>query len=125
MHHSNSCSYAYKYSSSYLDGVFSVKRIDIPVSFGINFLLVTSRIAAGLRVFISAVPSFAIGVGGNDLNISMDKINTFNFYCQLAAGVDITFIYIELGFNDGFNELFQNYSPSNPYQAYLNLGFRF
>ena len=111
-------------SSSYFDGVFSVKRIDIPVSFGINILSVTSRVV-GLRVFVSAVPSFAIGVGGNDLNISMDNINTFNFHGQLGAGVDITFIFIELGFNYGFDDLFQNYSSSNPYQAYLNLGFRF
>ena len=113
-----------KDSSSYLDGVFSVRRFDIPVSFGINILSVTSRVV-GLRVFVSAVPSFAIGVGGNDLNISMDNINSFNFHGQLGAGVDITFIYIEVGFNYGFNDLFQNYSPSNPYQAYINLGFRF
>jgi len=113
-----------KDSSSYLDGVFSVRRIDIPVSFGINLLSLTSRVV-GLRAFVSAVPSFAIGVGGNDLNISMDNINTFNFYGQLGAGVDITFIYIELGFNYGFNDLFENYSQSNPYQAYINLGFRF
>ena len=113
-----------KDSSSYFDGVFSVKRIDIPVSFGINILSLTSRIV-GLRAFVSAVPSFAIGVGGNDLNISMDNINTFNFYGQAGVGVDITSIFIELGFNYGINEMFQNYSPANPYQAYLNLGFRF
>ena len=113
-----------KDSSSYLDGIFSIKRIDIPISFGINILSLTSRIV-GLRVFVSAVPSFAIGVGGNDLNISMDNINTFNFHGQLGAGVDITFIFIELGFNYGFSDLFQDYSQSNPYQGYLNLGFRF
>ena len=113
-----------KDSSSYLDGIFSVKRIDIPVSFGINILSVTSRIV-GLRVFVSAVPSFAIGVGGNDLNISMDNINAFNFYGQAGVGVDIIFLFIEVGFNYGFDDLFQNYSPSNPYQAYINLGFRF
>jgi hypothetical protein len=111
-------------SSSYLDGLFSVKRIDIPVTFGINFLSFTSRIV-GLRVFVSAVPSFAIGVGGNDLNISMDNVNAFNFYGQAGVGLDVTFIFIEIGMNYGFQDLFQNYSPSNPYQAYINLGFRF
>ena len=111
-------------STSYLDNVFNVSRIDIPVTFGINILSVTSRIV-GLRVFVSAVPSFAIGVGGNDLNISMDNINAFNLYGQAGVGVDIIFLFIEVGFNYGIDDLFQNYSPSYPYQAYINLGFRF
>lgn len=110
--------------SSLLDGVFSVQRIDIPISFGINFLSVTSRIV-GLRAFVSAIPSFAIGVGGNDLDISMDNINDFNFYGQAGVGVDVIFLFVEAGFNYGFSDLFQDYSPSNPYQAYINLGFRF
>ena len=110
--------------STYLDGIFSVQRIDIPVSFGINFLSVTSRIV-GLRAFVSAIPTFAIGVGGNDLNISMDNINAFNFYGQAGVGVDVIFLFVEVGFNYGFSDLFQDYSPSNPYQAYVNLGFRF
>ena len=110
--------------STYLDGIFSVQRIDIPVSFGINFLSVTSRIV-GLRAFVSAIPTFAIGVGGNDLNISMDNINAFNFYGQAGVGVDVIFLFVEVGFNYGFSDLFQDYSPSNPYQAYINLGFRF
>ena len=101
--------------SSYFDIVFSVKRIDIPVSFGINILSVTSRIV-GLRVFVSAVPSFAIGVGDNNLDISMDNVNTFNFYGQAGAGVDVVFIFIEAGFNYGFDDLFQDYSTSNPSQ---------
>jgi hypothetical protein len=111
-------------SSSYLDGVFGVQRIDIPVSFGVNILSVTSRIV-GFRAFVSGIPSFAIGVGGNDLNISMDNINAFNFYGQAGVGVDVIFLFVEAGFNYGFSDLFQDYSSSNPYQAYVNLGFRF
>ena len=111
-------------ASSYFDGIFGVQRIDIPVSFGINFLSVTSRIV-GLRAFVSGIPSFAIGVGGNDLDISMDNINDFNFYGQAGVGVDVIFLFIEAGFNYGFSDLFQDYSTSNPYQAYVNLGFRF
>ncbi len=102
-----------------------MKRIDIPVSFGINFLFsVTSRIV-GLRVFVSAIPSFAIDVGDNDLDFSMDNVNAFNFFGQAGAGVDVVFIFIEAGFNYGFNDLFQDYSTSNPSQPNINLGFRF
>ena len=111
-------------SAQLLDGIFSVKAIDIPITVGINFLSVTSRIV-GLRIFVSAVPSFAIGVGGNDLNISMDNINAFNFYGQAGVGVDVTFLFIEVGANYGFQDLSKDYSTSNPYQLYINLGFRF
>jgi hypothetical protein len=111
-------------SASLLDGIFGIRNIDIPVSFGINILSPISRIV-GLRVFVSAVPAFAIGVGANDLNISMDDINTFNFLAQGGVGVDVAFLFIEVGMNYGFQDLFKNYSTSNPYQIYLNLGFRF
>lgn len=111
-------------SSSLLDGVFSVRNIDVPITFGINFLSITSRIV-GLRVFVSAVPTFALGVGGNDLGISKDDINTFNLYGQGGVGVDVAFLFLEAGFNYGFTDLFENDIESNPYQVFVNLGFRF
>ena len=111
-------------SSSLLDGVFSVRNIDVPITFGINILSITSRIV-GLRVYVSAIPAFALGVGGNDLGISMDNINTFNFYGQGGVGVDVAFLFLETGFNYGFSDLFKNDIQSNPYQVYVNLGFRF
>jgi hypothetical protein len=111
-------------SSSLLDGVFSVRNIDVPITFGINFLSITSRIV-GLRVYVSAIPAFALGVGGNDLGISKDDINTFNLYGQGGVGVDVAFLFLEAGFNYGFTDLFKNEIESNPYQVFVNLGFRF
>ncbi len=46
---------------------FAVRKIDIPVTGGINFLAFVNRLVA-LRLFVSAVPSFAIGVNDNDYN---------------------------------------------------------
>lgn len=109
---------------SLLDGVFSVRNIDIPVTVGLNLLTFVSRIV-GLRVYLSAVPSFALGVGSNKLNISMDNINTFNFYGQAGVGVDVAFIFVEAGYNYGFKDLFKNDIRSNPNQVFVNLGFRF
>ena len=111
-------------SSSLLDGVFSVRNIDVPITVGINLLSITSRIVS-LRAFVSAVPAFAIGVGGNDLGISIDDINTFNLYGQVGVGVDVLFLVLEIGFNYGFTDLFKNNLESNPYQVFINLGFRF
>jgi hypothetical protein len=109
---------------SLLDGVFNVKNIDIPVTVGINFLSFADRLV-GLRGYVSAVPAFALGVGGNKLGISMDKINTFNLYGQIGLGVDVAFIFVEAGYNYGFIDLFKNDIKSNPNQIFINLGFRF
>ena len=109
---------------SLLDGVFSVRSVDIPVTVGINFLTFVSRIV-GLRVFVSAVPEFALGVGDNKLGISMDHINTFNIYGQAGVGVDVAFIFVEAGYNYGFIDLFEHDIKSNPNQIFINLGFRF
>jgi hypothetical protein len=111
-------------STGMFDGVFSVKSVDIPVTVGLNFLWFASRIV-GLRIYVSAVPSFALGIGNNDLNIAMEDINTFNFYGIGGLGVDVAFIFVETGINYGFNDMFNDYSTSNPYQLFVNLGFRF
>lgn len=111
-------------SSSVFDGVFGVRMVDVPITGGINFLSITSRII-GLRVFVSAIPSFALGVGSNDYGLTKDDINSFMMFGQAGVGLDITFIYLEGGFNYGFTDLFKNNFQSNPYQLYLNLGFRF
>jgi hypothetical protein len=111
-------------SAQLVDGIFSVRSIDIPATFGINILSITDRIL-GLRVFIRAVPSFVIGVGDNEINISKDNINAFNVYGELGVGVDIAFLFVEVGANYGFQDLSKDYSTSNPYQIYISLGFLF
>jgi hypothetical protein len=111
-------------SAQLVDGIFSVRNIDVPISFGVNILSVTDRVL-GLRVFIRAVPSFVIGVGDNDINISKDNINSFNLLGELGVGVDIAFLFVEVGANYGFQDLSKDYSTSNPYQVYISLGFRF
>ena len=85
---------------------------------------ITSRIV-GLRVFVSAVPTFALGVGSNDINITKDNINSFMMYGQGGIGVDAAFLFLEAGLNYGFTDLFKNDIQSKPYQIFLNLGFRF
>ena len=111
-------------SSNYLDGLFGVRNIDVPIIVGINFLSFASRIV-GLRLFIGATPQFALGVGSNDLGITKDNINTFNVLGQAGIGVDVAFIYLESGVNYGFVDLFKNDIESKPFQIFLNLGFRF
>ena len=107
-----------------LDGVFSVRSVDLPVTVGVNLLTFVSRIV-GLRAYVSVIPAFAVGVADNKLNISMDHINSFNIYGQAGVGVDVAFLFVEAGYNYGFKDLFKNDIKSNPNQIFVNLGFRF
>lgn len=111
-------------SSNLLDGLFSVKSIDVPITVGVNFLSFVSRIV-GLRLFIGATPQFAIGVGDNEIDISSDNLNGFNLLGQGGIGVDVAFIYLETGVNYGFMDVFKNDVQSKPVQLFVNLGFRF
>jgi hypothetical protein len=101
-----------------------VNAIDVPLTVGVNFLSFVNRLVA-LRVFVSAVPSFNIGVGDNDVNVTKDDVNSFIMYGQAGLGVDVAFLVIEGGYNYGFNDLLKNYPNSNPGQAFVSVGFRF
>lgn len=105
------------------DHKFSVSAIDIPLTLGINILSATDKVL-NLRGFISAVPSFNIGVGDNDYGYDKDKIETFNFAGTLGIGVDVLILVFELGYNYGFIDLLKD-SDSKPGQAFLNIGIRF
>jgi hypothetical protein len=111
-------------SVSWFDGLFSVRNIEVPVTVGINILSITSRVI-GLRAFIGADPTFLLAIGDNDINISKDDLNTFNINGRVGIGVDVAFLFVELGFQYGFQDLLKNDIKSNPMHGYLNLGFRF
>jgi len=102
---------------------FAVSSIDIPLTGGINILSATDRIL-GVRIFVSAVPSFVIGVEDNDLDIQKDDINSFILYGQIGFGVNVAFLVIETGYNYGLQDLL-TVAKSNPGQVFFNLGFRF
>ncbi|MEJ0079691.1 MAG: hypothetical protein WDM78_01700 [Puia sp.] len=95
-----------------------------PLSFGVNFLSFAKIVS--LRAYISAMPSFTLGVSDNRFGISKDNVNPFIFYGQIGIGADIAFLLIDLGYNYGTQSLMKNSTSStNPGQFYLNLGFRF
>lgn len=111
-------------TSSDSANVVPVYGIDVPITGGINFLSFVNRVFA-LRLFVSAVPSFSIGVGSNDLGISKDNLNTFVFYGQGGIGFNVAFFLLEAGYNYGFGDQFKNDLESKPGQFFVNLGFRF
>ncbi len=106
------------------DSKFSINALDIPISLGINILNATDKVL-NLRGFISAMPSFNLGVGDNDYHIEKDNIETFVFYGQLGLGADVLFMVFEIGYNYGFSDIIKDTDKSKPGQGFLNIGFRF
>lgn len=110
-------------SSKNLDTVFSVREIGVPITGGINLLSAVNRILA-LRIFVSAVPSYALGVGANDLGITTSNINRFNVYGEAGIGFNVAFFILETGVDYGFMDVLKD-AESKPVQVFLHLGFRF
>jgi hypothetical protein len=103
---------------------FAIRALDVPVTGGINFLSALNRIIA-LRIFVSAVPSFNLGIGDNNLAFKKDDLNSFIMYGQAGLGINVAFIVLEAGYNYGFQDMFKNDIQSKPGQVFINLGFRF
>lgn len=110
------------FDSSYTSN-FSMSALDIPLTAGLNITSFVDRLV-GVRVFVSGIPSFTLSKDEGSWVKSKDQIEDFIFYGQVGVGLDITFFFIELGYNYGFSDIVSN-KKSEPNQGYLNLGFRF
>jgi len=110
------------------DSSLSVSAIDIPLTGGINITSFADRLI-GVRVFVSAVPSFSLNKDVDELGLEKEDITNFMFYGQGGVGFDIAFFFIEAGFNYGFSNIVKDIDnesiKSNPSQGYVNIGFRF
>jgi hypothetical protein len=107
-----------------VDGSFQLSNIDVPMTVGINFLSFVSRIA-GLRLFLGVTPEFTLGVRGDEQDVLKDNINTFNVLGHGGIGVDVAFLYLEVGAGYGFSDVIKEDVQSNPFQVNFMLGFRF
>jgi hypothetical protein len=121
----NNAVYGFRSSATSKDtGDLKVQALDIPLTVGINFLSFARVIS--LRAYISAMPSFTVGVSDNQFGITKDGVNSFIFYGQGGIGVDFAFLTLDIGYNYGTQSLLKNSTSStNPGQAYISLGFRF
>jgi hypothetical protein len=104
-------------------GDLKVQALDIPLTVGINFLSFTK--IASLRAFISAMPSFRLGVSDNHFGVTKDDVNSFIFYGQIGIGANLAFVLIDVGYNYGFEGLLKDFSNTKPSQWFLSLGVKF
>ena len=106
----------------------SVSAIDIPLTAGVNLTSFADRLI-GVRLFVSAVPSFSLNIDGDELGLEKDDIANVMFYGQGGIGIDIAFFFVEVGYNYGFSNIIKDIEnesiTSNPGQGYVNIGFRF
>ena len=117
--------YAFQSKATSKDtGDLKVQSLNVPITAGINFLSFLKIVS--LRVFVSAIPSFTLGVSDNNFGVNKDAVNSFIFYGQGGIGVNIAFAYVDVGYNYGLGSLLENsVSTTNPGQAFVSLGIRF
>jgi hypothetical protein len=104
-------------------GDLKVQALDIPLTVGINFLSFTK--VASLRGFISAMPSFTLGVSDNHFGVSKDDVKSFILYGQIGIGATFAFGLVDIGYNYGFEGLMENFDNTKPSQWFISLGVRF
>jgi hypothetical protein len=121
----NNAAYGFNSNATSKDtGDLKVQALDVPITLGINFLSFSK--IAGLRAYISAMPSFTLGVSDNHFGVNKDAVNSFIFYGQIGIGANIAFALLDIGYNYGTQSLMKDSkSSTNPGQAYVSLGIRF
>jgi len=110
-------------SLNILEQNLQIHQLEVPISAGINVLSLTRRVF-GLRLFGGVVPGYIAGVSDNPFNLVKDDFNLFQLSGRVGAGVDVFFLFIEIGYQYGFIDVLKD-QDSNLSQLDLRLGFRF
>jgi hypothetical protein len=105
------------------EGKMQIRQLEVPLSAGLNLLSLTRRVF-GLRLFGGVVPGYIVGVGDNPFGLDEDDFNRFQLSGRVGAGVDVFFLFIEVGYQYGFWDVLKD-QDSNLSQLDLRLGFRF
>jgi len=106
-----------------LEENMQIRQLEAPLSFGINLLSLTRRVL-GVRVFGGVVPGYIVGIDDNPFNLGEDDFNRFQLSGRVGAGVDVFFLFLEVGYQYGFIDLLKD-QDSDLSQLDLRLGFRF
>ena len=108
---------------SLLSDNLQIRQVELPLTVGVNLLSLSRRVL-GLRLFGGVVPGVIADISSNPFNLTEDDFNRFQFAGRAGFGVDITFLFVEAGYQYGFVDLL-NEQSSNLGQFDFRLGFRF
>jgi len=106
-----------------LDDNLQIRQLELPLLGGINLLSLTRRVV-GVRLFGGAVPGYILGISNNPFFIDEDDFERFQIAGRAGVGVDVLFMFVELGYQYGFIDLLKN-QDSNLSQFDFRLGVRF
>ncbi|NPA36598.1 MAG: PorT family protein [Chlorobi bacterium] len=104
------------------DGDYS--SLKIPLYFG-YYLIGDSKSTLGIRVFGGPSAKFVISDDNNGLPDEFSDINDAIWGIKLGAGVDFSFMFAELGYNWGLNEVFDGVDNSQTNHFELTFGMKF
>ncbi|MCZ4410451.1 outer membrane beta-barrel protein [Cryomorphaceae bacterium 1068] len=119
----NGSSIALDESNFSSEETLNMRQLDFPVSLGINVLSPLRRVV-GLRAFVGGVPGVLLDVSNNKFDLTIDDFNSGQFMGQIGVGVDVLFLFVEIGYNQGVTDLLEDVD-SKLAQGYFNLGVRF
>lgn len=106
-----------------LEDNMAIRQLEVPLSAGINLLSATRRVL-GVRLFGGVVPGYIVGIGDNPFNLDADDFNRFQLAGRVGAGLDVLFLFLEVGYQYGFIDVLKD-QDSNLSQVDLRLGLRF
>jgi len=102
---------------------FQIRQLELPLTAGVNLLSATRRVL-GVRLFGGVVPGYVLSTTANPFNIDEDDFNRFQFSGRAGIGIDVLFLFLEVGYQYGFIDVLENQS-SNLSQFDFRIGFRF
>jgi len=106
-----------------LEDNLQIRQLELPLLGGINLLSLTRRVV-GVRIFGGAVPGYILGISNNPFFLDEDDFERFQIAGRAGVGVDVLFLFVELGYQYGFIDLLKN-QDSNLSQFDFRLGVRF
>jgi len=106
-----------------LEDNLQIRQLELPLLGGLNLLSLTRRVV-GVRLFGGAVPGYILGISNNPFFIDEDDFERFQIAGRAGVGVDVLFLFVELGYQYGFIDLLKD-QDSNLSQFDFRLGVRF
>jgi hypothetical protein len=98
----------------------------IPLMVGYRFFGRTQNLL-NLRLFVGATANVVSKIKFGDIEMDKDLYNNLNWNANFGLGLDIWFLYLELGYELGLSEIYTSESALNLLKQndlYINLGFR-
>ncbi len=86
-----------------LEDAITVHSLRVPLNAGVY--LTGAETAVRVRLNAGVTPSFILGVGDNNLQISADDFESINWGLNGGLGFDFTIVTLDFGYEHGLNQI--------------------